>query len=66
MPFFAWQCLTIETVRRSTDFVIEDEYSMFLLISYLIHQLETIDGQAKSIHRLNKGKLTEEEKSIVY
>ena len=25
IPFYAWQCLTIQNQNRSTDFVIEDE-----------------------------------------
>ena len=44
VPFFAWQCITIQTHYRDVDLVIHDEKDMDDLIMILVHAMNTIDG----------------------
>jgi hypothetical protein len=51
MPYYAWQCLTIELKDRDVDLVILDESDMIAIISLLIWKTNTINGVAgSSIH----------------
>ena len=54
MPFYAWQCLTINLAERSIDFVIKNEKDIFTIISLLIWKTETIDGNAGSASNLTE------------
>ena len=40
VPFYAWECITIETKNRYIDLVIKDEDKMMYLIVYLINTLQ--------------------------
>ena len=44
MPFFAWECITISTASRDTDFVVKNERDMLNLLALLIFSLESNDG----------------------
>lgn len=48
-PFFAWQCLTLHIKGRCVDLVIKEEQDMDLLIGFLVHALNTIDGVRNSV-----------------
>ena len=48
LPFFAWQCITIQLDRRDIDFVIPDEGNMIDLLTLLIFNINTIDGTRDS------------------
>ena len=48
IPFYSWECLTIETIHRSIDFVIRDQLQMNMLLKFLIYELKTIDGSKDS------------------
>ena len=39
VPFFAWDCITIETETRFIDLVIKNEQEMMYLIVYLTHNI---------------------------
>lgn len=44
LPFYAWQCVTLETAGRSVDLCIRDDKDIDLLLKHLIYQLYTLDG----------------------
>lgn len=54
LPFYCWECLTIETMHRQLELVIKDEEDMNSLIKYLIFTLRTIDGTRDSANELIK------------
>ena len=48
MPFYAWQCISIQLKERTIDLVIESEQEMMNLIKVLVYKLDIIDGNAHS------------------
>lgn len=48
LPFYYWQCLTLQLVNRDVYLVIKNERQMSLLLKLLVHLLKTIDGQTNS------------------
>jgi hypothetical protein len=44
LPFYAWQCITLQTNRRDVNLVIKDQKDMQILLEFLIISLRTIDG----------------------
>jgi hypothetical protein len=46
MPYYAWQCLTIEMKDRDVDLVISNEKDMIAIISLLIWKTHTVNGVA--------------------
>ena len=48
MPFFCWQCITIQTKTLDLNLVIKDQNDMFMLLEFLIVSLKTIDGVRNS------------------
>lgn len=44
IPFYSWQCLTLNLEHRDVDLVIYDEKDMQIFLRFLIQSLETIDG----------------------
>jgi len=56
MPFYAWECLTIQTKTRQVDLIIKDPKAIENLLFYLIYQMKTFDGSAGSSKPLIDGK----------
>ena len=54
LPFFAWQCLTIQLPYRDVNLVIPDDKQMDIILKFLIHKLRTFDGQRGSAENLLK------------
>lgn len=48
LPFYSWECITLETKSVDIDFVVRDQNQMNLLLKFLICELKTIDGQKDS------------------
>lgn len=48
LPFFSWECITIELGGRPVDLVIRDEAHMELFLKFLIGRLKTTDGRKGS------------------
>lgn len=48
LPFFCWQCISIETEHRTIDLVIRKEEDMNNFLYFLIYTLQTIDGITES------------------
>lgn len=55
MPFYAWECLTIQFKRRDLDIVIRDELQMEILIKFLITETNGFDGNRNSLDFLKHG-----------
>lgn len=47
-PFFAWQCITLQTKYRDIDLVIANRNHMMQLVHYLVLVLKTVDGMRNS------------------
>ena len=48
VPFFAWQCLTLQLKHRDVDLVIKNEREMDDFIKVLVEQLNTADNSKES------------------
>ena len=48
LPFYSWQCITIQLTRRDVNLVIPDESNMMDLLTLLISKMNTIDGTRDS------------------
>ena len=48
VPFFSWQCITLQLPRRQIDLVIQNENMMTAFIKLLVHKMNTIDGNKDS------------------
>ena len=45
MPFYAWQCITLQLKHRYVDLVIKNEKSLELFMRFLVFTLNTEDGK---------------------
>ena len=45
LPFYCWECITINTVDRDVDLVIKNEADMMYLVEFLLIVLKSMDGQ---------------------
>ena len=52
LPFYSWQCLSLQLSHRDVDLVITREQDMGLLLKYLIHNMRTLDGERGSADKL--------------
>jgi len=52
LPFYCWECLSIETLHRPIELVIKEEKDMDILLKFLIFTLRTIDGNRDSANDL--------------
>ena len=50
--FHAWQCITIQTEQRDVDLVIQKDEDMFNLLSFLVFELQTLDGRRGTASRV--------------
>ena len=48
LPFYSWECLTLQLVNRDVYLVIRDEKHMENILKILIDSLDTIDGNRGS------------------
>ena len=48
VPFYAWQCVTLELKHRDVDLVIKDDKDMDDFLMVLIEAMETVDGNRGS------------------
>ena len=58
MPFYAWECITIETKTGLVDLVIKDKNAIDDLIKYLVYKMKTIDGNVGTSSKLIEGMTT--------
>lgn len=55
LPFYAWQCITLELGERQVDLVIKDQNSMDLLVRFLVYSLNTMDCRRDSAENYVQG-----------
>ena len=48
LPFYSWQCITLQLKHRDVDLVIRDQRDMERLLKVLIHAMKTMDGRRDS------------------
>ena len=48
VPFFAWECITLQVGIRDINLVIRNEKRMDQFLKLLIHYLNTVDGNKNS------------------
>ena len=54
MPFYAWECITLDLGYREVDLVIRDEAQMKALLMFLIYSMKTVDGKQGSAIPIHK------------
>lgn len=54
MPFYTWECITIELETRDVYLVIKNEKSMNQFIKLLIYFLNSVDGNRDSAEGIKK------------
>lgn len=52
LPFFSWNCLTIQLGYRDIDLVIRDDSQMKTLLKFLSYRLNSLNGQRNSAKKL--------------
>ena len=52
LPFYSWNCITIQLVNRDIDLVIRDLKDMKLLLKLLVYKMKTLDGTKNSGKKL--------------
>lgn len=48
LPFYSWDCITLQLPHRDIDLVIPCEHHMRVLLTFLVYSLKTIDGNRGS------------------
>ena len=55
VPFYAWQCITLQLVHRDVDLVIKNDKDMDDLLKVIVHAMDTVDGNKNSgLHLKNQ------------
>ena len=52
LPFYSWQCITLQTKQRDIDLVIPDDKDMDLLLKFLLPTMRTVDGVRNSASKI--------------
>ena len=61
VPFYAWECLTIQLSNRHIHLVIRDETQMLNLICLLVYHINTVDGEKDSSLKIQQTLVEQEE-----
>ena len=54
IPFYAWQCVTLQLVHREVDLVIKNEKDMDDLLKVVVQAMDTVDGNKDSAKTIKK------------
>ena len=52
IPFYSWECISLQLKEREVDLVIKSEEHMKMFIKFLVYTLRTIDGCRGSAERV--------------
>ena len=52
VPFYSWECLTIDIGSRDVDLVIRSEKNMESILKFFISKMRTLDGLKGSANKL--------------
>ena len=59
IPFYAWQCITLQLQSEDIDLIIKKPRNMMKLVRFLIYSMNTVDGNRGSADMLCKSILQE-------
>lgn len=54
IPFYSWECITLLLEEHEIHLVIAHEKMMDLFIKFLIHTINTVDGQKNSAIKIKE------------
>ena len=54
VPFYAWQCVTLQLGHRDVDLVIKNQKDMDDLLKVVVHAMDTVDGNKNSAKTIKK------------
>jgi len=63
LPFYCWECLTIQTIHKNINIVVKNEKDMKMLLEFLIISLKSLDGSRGSAEKLMESQIKQFEKS---
>ena len=44
MPFYSWECITLQLEGRDVNLVIKDEGEMMMFLKFLSYEMQSVDG----------------------
>ena len=50
VPFYSWQCITLQLEHREVDLVIPDDQDMNKFLMVIIKAMNTVDGNRNSLN----------------
>lgn len=59
LPFYNWQCLTLQTKTRDIDLVIDSEQHLKIMIEFLLYELNTADSLRDTANIVSDGLINE-------
>jgi hypothetical protein len=63
LPFYCWECLTIQTNNLDIDLVIQDQNNMNVLLTFLLYELQSVNGLRSSAIPLYDNIFSEQQKT---
>ena len=54
VPFYSWECITLQVGIRDINLVIRNERRMDQFIKLLLHNLDTVDGNRGSASKVKQ------------
>lgn len=54
IPFYSWNCITLQLEHRDVDLVIKSEKQMQIFVEFLVFKLKTLDGRRNTSLNLLK------------
>ena len=52
MPFYSWQCVSLQLRHRDVDIVIKNERQQNNFVKFLLYKLNTVDGKINSAKKI--------------
>jgi hypothetical protein len=52
IPFYSWECISLQLKNREVDLVIKSEENMQKFIKFLVYTLRTVDGLKGSAEKV--------------
>ena len=49
IPFFCWECITIELQNKDIDIIIRNEFEMQIFLKVMILELDSVNGKSGSL-----------------
>jgi hypothetical protein len=52
LPFYSWDCITLQLENRDVDLVIKSEEQMTMFIKFMVYTLRTINGERGTANKI--------------